>query len=238
MTDKTRPAVAHAAAQQARAAAFAATVRDAAKGTGADFATILTKAAGESRFNPTAKNPKSTATGAFQFIERTWLDMVRRHGDSVGLGAEAAQIGVDAKGKPTVADPAARKAILDLRKDPRISATMAQRYAEENRQALRKSLHRDPSQNEVAMAFLLGASGAGRLLRTAQSDPDTPADQIIPGAVAANPTLFKKSDGTVRTAAEARDFLDRRFTAERQKVQPIANVASLFVPAPELEAVG
>ncbi|MFX8704347.1 hypothetical protein ABTM89_20005, partial [Acinetobacter baumannii] len=75
------------------------------------------------------------------------------------------------------------------------------RYAEENRAALRRGTGRDPSQSELAMAHLLGAQGAVTLLT---APADTPTDQIVGGAVKANPTLFQDATGRVRTAGEAR----------------------------------
>lgn len=204
---------------------FGTQVHRAAKGKGADFTTILSKAAGESRLDNSAKNPRSTATGAFQFVERTWLDLVRRHGDAIGRSDLAAAVTV-IDGKPTVRDPALRKTILDMRKDPTTAAMMTARYAEENRTALRRGIGRDPAQAELAMAHLLGAHGAIKLLT---ASPDTPTDQIVAGAVRANPTLFHDATGRVRTAAEARDFLTRKFDAERARAAPQAQLAAAIV---------
>lgn len=201
---------------------FGAQVHRASKGQGADFATILSKAAGESRLDNGAKNPRSTATGAFQFVERTWLDLVRRHGASIGREDLAAAVTV-VDGRPTVRDPGLKKTILDLRKDPNTAAMLTARYAEENRTALRRGTGRDPSQAELAMAHLLGAQGAVKLLTAAA---DTPTDQIVAGAVKANPTLFQDATGRVRTAGEARDFLTRKFDAERSRAAPQAQLAA------------
>lgn len=201
---------------------FGAQVHHASKGHGADFATILSKAAGESRLDNSAKNPRSTATGAFQFVERTWLDLVRRHGAAIGredLGRAVTVV----DGRPTVRDAALKKTILDLRKDPTTAAMLTARYAEENRAALRRGTGRDPSQAELQMAHLLGAHGAVKLLT---APAGTPTDQIVAGAVKANPTLFHDAAGRLRTAAEARDFLTRKFEAERSRAAPQARLAA------------
>ncbi|MFV7878548.1 hypothetical protein, partial [Enterococcus faecium] len=55
---------------------------------------------------------------------------------------------------------------------------------------------------------------------------DTPTDQIVGGAVKANPTLFQDATGRVRTAGEARDFLTRKFDAERSRAAPQAQLAA------------
>src|SRR5689334_8005406 len=104
-------------AHHARAALPQDAVRSAkagAAGTGTDFKSLLASSLSESRYNPHARNPRSSAAGAFQFTERTWLDLVRRHGASVGRPDLASEITVK-HGAPTVADPDKRKAILALR---------------------------------------------------------------------------------------------------------------------------
>ena len=52
----------------------------AAAGTKTDFKSLLASSLSESRHDPTARNKRSTAAGAFQFTERTWLSLVQRHG--------------------------------------------------------------------------------------------------------------------------------------------------------------
>src|SRR3954464_13439738 len=87
-------------------------IRRASEATGVDFGFLMAEAAQESGFRADAKATTSSATGLFQFTEGTWLEMVRRHGARHGLGAEAAQIGSDEAGRPSVADPSRRSAIL------------------------------------------------------------------------------------------------------------------------------
>ena len=77
----------------------------AAKMTMDDFLDRLMIA--ESGGRDTAKNPLSTATGAFQFIESTWLSLVRQEGPGLGLGRAAEAVRLDRHGRPKVDDPAA-----------------------------------------------------------------------------------------------------------------------------------
>ena len=167
-------------------------VRDAlqraAGATGADFQVLAETARRESGYNAGARAPTSSATGMFQFIESTWLDMVRRHGGEHGLGAAARQISL-VNGRSSVADPAARKAILDLRYDPEISARMAGELAHENANALETRLGRAPTPGEIYAAHVLGPAGAGRLIEAArQGAPD--ASALFPREAAANAWLF------------------------------------------------
>jgi hypothetical protein len=220
----------------AGASAQSALVRSAkaaSSGTATDFRSLLASSLSESRHDPLARNKRSTATGAYQFTERTWLDLVRRHGAELGVGDVAAQITVK-NGTPTVADAGGRAAILALRSDSDLAGSLAARYFDENRSALGKSLGRRPSENEVRMAYLLGASGAAHLLKAAKDHPGIGSDKIVPGAVHANPTLFHNSAGAVKTAGEAVASLDRHFTTVLQRAITAAGPQLSFLLANEV----
>jgi hypothetical protein len=194
------------------------TARESAAGTKTDFKALLASSLSESRHDPLAHNKRWSATGAFQFTERTWLDLVRRYGGALGQGDAAAKITVT-NGKPTVADPADRTAILALRSDSKFAGALAARYSDENRVALSKNLGRKVSENEVRIAYLLGATGAGRLLRAAKQSPGIAVDKIVPAAVRSNPTLFHQPNGTMKTASEAVASLERHFDGEMTRVK-------------------
>src|SRR5689334_13537826 len=110
-------------------------VEKAAKRTGADFSYLMEKASTESSFNPQAKSHHSTATGLFQFIESTWLNLVKQYGAKFGLGQYAKQIEIR-DGKPCVDNCTVKDKILSLRKNPEISALMAGAYSAENKSYL------------------------------------------------------------------------------------------------------
>ena len=63
--------------------AVRAAIRRAADATGVNFSLLVETARRESALNPTARAGTSSATGLFQFIESTWLDMMRRHGGAL-----------------------------------------------------------------------------------------------------------------------------------------------------------
>lgn len=206
--------------------------KSAASGTRTDFRTLLASAHAESRHDPAARNPRSSATGAYQFTERTWLDLVRRHGASLGLGDLAAQIGTD-RGAPVVGNPDLRGRILSLRSDTRLAASLAARYSDENRVQLGRFLGRKVSDPEVRMAYLLGAHGAAKVIKAAQHEPDLGVDKLLPAAVKNNRSLFVKPSGEVRSAAEAVASLTQRFEAEARQFRQVAavprGVAGVFV---------
>jgi len=142
--------------------AVQAALQRAARATGVDFSLLVETARRESGFNATARAGTSSATGLFQFIESTWLDMVERHGSAHGLDAEAAALANGADGDT-------RRAILALRNDPELSARMAGELARENANALEARLGRAPSAGELYAAHVLGAGGAARLIEAAEA---------------------------------------------------------------------
>jgi hypothetical protein len=188
-----------------------------ATGTKTDFKSLLASSLSESHHDPAARNKRSTAAGAYQFTERTWLSLLHRHGAQLGQAAAAAKITVEA-GKPSVADPADRAALLALRSNTELAGSLAARYSDENRASLTRILGRKPSDNDVRIAYLLGASGAGRLLKAASAQPETPADKLVPAAVHSNPGLFLNAGGGVKTASEAVASLERHFNAALSRV--------------------
>lgn len=165
-------------------------IRQASAQTGVDFAYLLEKAATESSFDPLAQAPTSSARGLYQFIDRTWLDTMDRHGAKHGYPNVAAAITRDAQGNPVVADPAAREYILALRDDPRVSALMAAEFARDNEQSLEQSLGRDVGRAELYMAHFLGAGGAAKFLSERDANGNADACAIVPAAARANATVF------------------------------------------------
>jgi hypothetical protein len=204
--------------------------KEAAAGTGTDFRALLASSLQESHYAPTARNSRSSAAGAYQFTERTWLDLMRRHGGELGQANLAAQISVK-NGAPHVTDPGTRASILGLRSDTGLAGAMAAHYFEENRASLAHSLGRKPNADEVQMAYLLGPSGASRLINAAASHPGIAADKIVPAAVRHNPGLFREHGGKVKTAQEAVASLGRHFEAGRKSVEgAIGAHVSMLLP--------
>lgn len=166
-------------------------IQDAAARTGVDFSYLVATAYRESGFDPRARAGTSSAAGLFQFIEQTWLGMVKRHGAQHGLAAEARQIEQTPGGHFRVADPEARARILDLRYDPAAASAMAGEYAAESAEMLGARLGRPPTSSELYAAHFLGASGAARLIEAAQADPHMRADALFPEAARANRSIFR-----------------------------------------------
>jgi hypothetical protein len=114
----------------------------------------------ESGGNPNAKNPNSTATGLGQFIESTWLDMMRRY-------------------RPDDAATLSRGEQLELRRDPATAREMTRLYAEENAGKLSRAGHA-PTAGNVYLTHFLGPGGA---LAVLGAGAGTPVTAVLPSAV-------------------------------------------------------
>ncbi|WP_053080232.1 transglycosylase SLT domain-containing protein [Methylobacterium variabile] len=177
-------------------------IRQGAEKTGAAFDYLLSTAQRESSLNPSAKAGTSSATGLFQFIEQTWLGVMKQDGPALGLGAYADAITPRASGGYAVSDPAARQTILDLRRDPEIASAMAGALTRRNADALSDALGRSPNRADLYAAHLLGVRGALTLIRAAEGAPGRAAATDLPEAAAANRGLFYDRTGRARSASE------------------------------------
>ncbi|KMO18060.1 transglycosylase SLT domain-containing protein [Methylobacterium indicum] len=177
-------------------------IRQGAEKTGAAFDYLLSTAQRESSLNPSAKAGSSSATGLFQFIEQTWLGVMKQDGPSLGLGSYADAITARGSGGYTVSDPAARQAILDLRRDPEVASAMAGALTRRNAEALSAALGREPNKADLYAAHLLGVRGALTLIRNAETAPGRSAAADLPEAASGNRGLFYDRAGRARSASE------------------------------------
>ena len=128
-----------------------------------------------------AKNPSSSATGAGQFIEETWIDVLGRNNPALVAGKSRGQV-------------------LAMRNDPVLSREVTKAYALENAEHLKRA-GAPVTAGNVYLAHFLGPQGAAKALT---SSPDTPISKIVGGdAVAANRSILAgKTVGEVAAWAE------------------------------------
>jgi hypothetical protein len=177
-------------------------IRQGAEKTGVGFDYLLKTAQRESALNPGAKAPTSSASGLFQFIEQTWLGLIKSEGAKAGLPDYAQAIATRSDGTHAVSDPALKQAILELRQDPEIASVMAGALTQRNREQLGAELGREPTGADLYMAHFLGARGAADLIRTAERNPSRVIAADFPDAAAANRSIFYDRDGRARGAGE------------------------------------
>ena len=146
----------------------------------------------ESGGDPNAKNKRSSATGLGQFLEETWLEMIRAH-------------------RPDLAKGRSRDEILELRKDAKVAREITARFTELNAGMLRrKGLPVTPG--TLYLAHFAGRAGAVAIL-SAMEDADAALVMAAADAtgrtrrekiVKANPFLERF------TVADLRNWADRK----------------------------
>lgn len=117
-----------------------------------------------------AQNPRSTAGGAAQFLDGTWLDMIKRHRPDIAAGKSDAEI-------------------LALRNDPSLSYEMTQRYAQDNASYLSER-GIDPTPEALSLAHFAGPGGAAEIYANPN---ETVRNLLGEDAVRANPFLKGKT---------------------------------------------
>jgi hypothetical protein len=190
-----------------------AALQRASAATGSDFRYLLGTAMRESSLKPQAQSATSSAAGLFQFVEQTWLGVVKEFGAKHGLGSYAGAIGRGADGRFHVDNAADRQAILALRNDPQISALMAGEYAQRTKTEMQSTLGRDVCSGELYAAHFLGADAACRLIRMNGSTPEASAASVFPQAAGANKSVFYRADGAAKTVREVYDWALNQPTA-------------------------
>ncbi|HZT28079.1 MAG TPA: transglycosylase SLT domain-containing protein [Pseudolabrys sp.] len=197
------------------ASPVAGAIRDAARSTGTSFEYLLTTAQIESNLNPAAQATTSSAKGLYQFIDQTWLATMKQAGPALGFSNYAAAIVQTPDGQYTVPDPAARAAIMKLRSDPSVSATIAGAFTRSNASQLNSALGREPSEGELYIAHFLGPDGAAKLINAASNQPHANAAAMFPQAASANPSIFFDRAGRPLDAAGVYAKLTGRYDVAR-----------------------
>ena len=175
-------------------------IQRAAQRTGVDFNYLLGQAKIESGLNASARASTSSASGLYQFVEQSWLAVVKKHGSEHGLGWAADSI-QQSGGRFTVSG-GNRAAVLGLRNNPEVASLMAAEHASDNKDAIEASTGRAATGTDLYMAHFLGLGGARTFLSAMQSNPERSAAALFPGAARANRGVFFESDGSARSLGE------------------------------------
>ncbi|MDR7040147.1 hypothetical protein J2X36_004928 [Methylobacterium sp. BE186] len=155
----------------------------AARITSMDPVLLMAIADKESSFATEVQAQTSSATGLFQFIEKTWLGVVRDFGGTYGLEKEARLAGGDLPG-------AERARILALRRDAYLSAVFAAEMLKRDGERIARRLGRPLTGGETYLVHFLGPDGAERLIARAVAAPNAAAAELLPKPAEANRPIF------------------------------------------------
>jgi hypothetical protein len=170
------------------------TVIRAAEAIDVDPVYMLALADKESSFSAEAKAGTSSAEGLFQFVNSTWLEMIRSHGARHGYEAAAAAVET-VRGELTITNDVMREWVLGLRRDAYLSAVMAGEMLKRDRAKVERRIGRDLSRSEYYLVHFLGAASAGKLMEIVNGKPKQSAPAAFPQAARANKTLFFTREG-------------------------------------------
>lgn len=166
--------------------------------SGVDFEYLLQTAVRESSLNPSAKAQTSSAVGLFQFLEHTWLDVMKSEGPRLGYQRYADAITEGADGDFSISNKQLRAEVLALREEPQVAADLAAAFTRRNGEYLQERFGRMPSSGELYIAHFLGARGAERMFQAGLNNPDQIAAEVFPKQANANKAIFY-ADGEART---------------------------------------
>jgi hypothetical protein len=206
------------------------TILKAAQATDADPVLLMAIADKESSFSTGVRARTSSATGLFQFIEKTWLRVVRDFGARHGLAKEAKAITwVD--DELVVADAAEKARILELRREPYISALLAAEMLKRDRQRIGRRIGRDLTHGETYLAHFLGPDDAERFMEKVVEEPQAAAAKLLPKPARANKPIFFARAGRKQKSLSVAE-VHRKFSAmmdlrldRYRNVQQVADAA-------------
>ncbi len=187
-------------------------IAQSAQRTGVDFQYLVAQAQLESGMRADAKAQTSSATGLYQFIDQTWLGLVKDKGDQYGLGWAQNAISRNSNGNLSVGDQAQKTRILSLRTNPELSANLAGEFARDNSAYLEQRIGRRPESVDLYLAHFLGPAGAAKFLTRMDRDPDGSAASAFPQPARANPNIFFDRSGNARSFEAIRDRFQRKLS--------------------------
>lgn len=153
------------------------------QGMAPDF--MIATALMESNLRANAKAGTSTAKGLYQFLDGTWNEMLKKHGNDLGI-------------------PQTAKAT-----DPVAATLMAIKYYKENAKRLPES-RRGPV--DMYLSHFMGGGGANKFLKALEKNPDQSAAKVNPAAAKSNPNVFYSIDGARSVRDVYKQFYNKILT--------------------------
>ncbi|MCJ2034640.1 transglycosylase SLT domain-containing protein [Methylobacterium sp. J-068] len=208
----------------------------AAQAVQTDPVLLMAVADKESSFKTEVQAQTSSATGLFQFIERTWLGVIRDFGPKYGLAADAALVVAGDNGRPTVTDAAERTRLLEMRRDPYLSALMAGEMLKRDAARIALRIGRELTLGEVYLAHFLGPDDAEDFLASVMDKPKAAAAQMLPGPARANKSIFFAAQRGRRKAvslsvAQVHEKFEAMMSTRGARYRDVRSVAGIMAYA-------
>jgi Transglycosylase SLT domain len=205
------------------------TIIRAAQETDTDPVLLMAIADKESSFATGVEAHTSSAMGLFQFVDATWLKAVRQFGAKYGLSKEAAMIS-GSDDHPYVVDPVEREHILELRKDPYLSAVLAAEMLKFNSEKIAERIGRGLTGGETYLAHFLGPDDAEKFMEKVVGQPQYTAAALLPRPAHANASIFyaragRRSRGL--SVAAVHDKFEEMMGVRLDRYKSIAAAAGL-----------
>jgi hypothetical protein len=201
--------------------------------TGVDPVYMMALADKESSFSADVKASTSSAEGLFQFINRTWIELVREFGPKYGLEEEASAIEI-VGGEAKILEEDVRDYVLGLRRDPYLSAIMAAEMLKKDRALIAQRIGRDLRNTEFYLAHFFGVEEAGKFMKLLDGKPKQSAPKVFPAAAKANKPLFFVRNGKKTkdlTVAQVYDKIDRMMDSRIGRYRGVTALMSFTASA-------
>lgn len=180
----------------------------------------------ESSFDCDAESSASSAVGCFQYIEQSWLSVVKRHGAAFGLADVASKIvqKTTRRGAPyfDIEDRALKAEVFDLRRDPYLSAALTASDLQEARRKIEAKLDIVMGDQNLYLPHFVGENAAAQVLAAAAERPGTSAKRILPTAARYNRAMFHGRGGQPLSVAQFVQRVENVILSRSEKYAEVA----------------
>lgn len=194
-------------------------VVEAANKTEMDPALLMAIADKESNFRTTAKARTSSASGLFQFVEKTWMKALKDFGHRYGRAEEAKAIAAEAPRLP-------RAKLLSLRNDPYLSAALAAEMLKKDSAKIAEKVGRPLTAGETYLIHFLGPDDTERFMKAMDESPHMSAAALLPRPARANRPIFYEQQGRRmkdRTVSEVHEAFETMMDKRTSRYGDVAS---------------
>ncbi len=219
--------------QKEQNTALVDTLYNVAKKTDTDFKLLVITAMIESDLGRVTISSKSTARGIYQYIEPTWLVLMKRYGGRIGYQHYSDSITFNAQTRtPEVkGGMITRQKILDLRYDNKIAALIKAYQIKDEKRILETYKNgQNITVTDHYIAHMLGLSLARTFYKLKNTESDfilaNLKDRNFKEAVSLNKSFFYTQTGDALNASQAYVQFDRKISQKFDNLKAIVNAHS------------